>query len=481
MPISWGGALDQPLACYENRNAALWAKGAPYILAWYRKTHAPASDHGLSIVKDNRRDEKPSVSVIIPVYNGEPWLSDCIDSILKQTLRSIEIICIDDGSTDKSQTRLLELLGEDKRFVVAHQENAGQSCARNAALALARGDFVYFIDADDILDTDALSQLYERATQDRLDILFFDATAFADCDDENCLRMAENGKRGYQRHFTYPGVYSGPDLFCCLKENTEFLPSPCLQLVRRAHLADHSLAFADGIVHEDELFTFASILLAGRAGYMARSLYRRRYRMDSTMTRPTSFANVYGYFRCFLGMQDVLGTIRLDERQQEAATNRLGGMLYLARNRYLELSPEEQYAVEGLPAPERKLMKLYVADWGKLKADTQRLTAQLRNSNAQRASLSGQLAQRMAEKAALAQEKATFSRENAALTREKAALARERATLARQLSDIRSGWSFRTGRVITWFPRKVRGGVRCYREHGLAYTLKRILEKCRGK
>ncbi len=108
--------------------------------------------------------ESPLVSVIIPIYNVEKYLRECLDSVINQTLREIEIICVNDGSTDKSGSILESFAQSDKRIVAIHKANAGVAKARNEALNLARGKFVYFIDSDDFCPShDTLFTLYTNA------------------------------------------------------------------------------------------------------------------------------------------------------------------------------------------------------------------------------------------------------------------------------------------------------------------------------
>lgn len=107
--------------------------------------------------------EAPLVSVVVPVYNAEPYLRECLDSLFGQTLKEIEIIAVDDGSTDGSGKILDEFAARDRRLKVIHQENAGVSAARNRGIKAARGRYLTFVDADDRIDRQALGYLcFER-------------------------------------------------------------------------------------------------------------------------------------------------------------------------------------------------------------------------------------------------------------------------------------------------------------------------------
>ena len=106
---------------------------------------------------------QPKISVIIPVYNVEKYLGECLDSILAQTFQDFEIICVDDGSTDRSLDILQEYKRKDDRFVIFQQRHAGAGAARNHGLKLAEGKYIQFLDSDDYFEPTLLEELYTRA------------------------------------------------------------------------------------------------------------------------------------------------------------------------------------------------------------------------------------------------------------------------------------------------------------------------------
>lgn len=115
---------------------------------------------------------KAKVSIVIPVYNAEKYLGECLDAVLGQTLRELEVICVDDGSTDDSLRILGERAKSDMRLSVIRQENAGAGAARNRGLAAATGDYIAFMDADDFYpDADTLSCLYADAVGSGLPVV----------------------------------------------------------------------------------------------------------------------------------------------------------------------------------------------------------------------------------------------------------------------------------------------------------------------
>lgn len=112
----------------------------------------------------------PLISIIVPVYNAAPYLSTCIESILNQTLTDIEILLIDDGSTDSSGAICDVYAAKDKRINVVHKKNGGVSSARNAGLAIATGEYIGWVDADDYIEPDMFEYLYNLAINYKADI-----------------------------------------------------------------------------------------------------------------------------------------------------------------------------------------------------------------------------------------------------------------------------------------------------------------------
>ena len=104
-----------------------------------------------------------AVSVIVPIYNVEKFLKRCLDSIINQTLKDIEIICVNDGSTDGSAEILDQYKNLDNRIIVLNCKNQGPSVARNTGMKIARGEYVSFVDSDDWIDNDFLEKLYVAA------------------------------------------------------------------------------------------------------------------------------------------------------------------------------------------------------------------------------------------------------------------------------------------------------------------------------
>lgn len=241
--------------------------------------------------------ERVKVSVIIPVYNVEKYLSDCLTSALKQTLKEIEIICVNDGSTDRSMAILSEYARTDQRVVILEQANMGLSEARNTGLLHASGEFICLLDSDDMLAEDALEMMYGHATDKKLDVLCFDAEVLYETE---ALKSSNNQTGYFARKYEYGGVRAGKQLLADMMERDDFIVAAWLIFADRGWLERSGIRFKPGILHEDGLFCVECYLKAERIFYLNRRMYRYRIRENSIMTSGRGVRNLYSYI-CILG------------------------------------------------------------------------------------------------------------------------------------------------------------------------------------
>jgi len=233
--------------------------------------------------------DTPKVSVIMPLYNTEAYVGEALRSIQRQTLRETEILVVDDGSTDAGAAAVEALAASDSRIRLLRQANAGQAAARNAALDIARGRYVYFMDSDDLLEADALEACYAKCTAERLDFVFFDGVSFGDA-------ASDAPWFDYRRAGAFEDrIYRGTEVLVRQLSAGRYRCSVCLNLIRRGLIEEAGLRFHAGIIHEDELFTALLYFEAQRVGRIDRTFFRRRVRSRSTMTTAFSARNVAGY------------------------------------------------------------------------------------------------------------------------------------------------------------------------------------------
>ena len=187
------------------------------------------------------------ISVIIPVYNVENYLKECLDHIINQTFRDIEIICINDGSTDSSPDILKDYASKDKRIRIISQENIGLAATRNKGIELAMGDYIYFMDGDDYLDLSALDKLYALSKKHDPDFIMFKLRNFNDKTKENIdddyYNMPHLKKKVGGNLFNYNDV---EDIALKLAVNA---PG---NFYKRQFISD--LRFPEGLLFEDNVF-----------------------------------------------------------------------------------------------------------------------------------------------------------------------------------------------------------------------------------
>lgn len=242
----------------------------------------------------------PLVSVIMPVFNAAPYLPAALESIRGQSLQDIELLCVDDGSTDACPDILARFQAEDPRIRVIRQANGGPGAARNAGLSVARGRYVYCFDSDDLLAPEALAQAVAEADEHQLDALWFGASSFGDAE----MRAQR------PQMFTYFDGEHGPtetmtgEGFLARKvAQGQYRCSPCIYLVRRELLETAAIRYPEAGLHEDNLFTFEVCLAAQRVRELPHKWFRRRVRPGSIMTSRSTLSN---YLGCLVGYEGML-------------------------------------------------------------------------------------------------------------------------------------------------------------------------------
>lgn len=238
------------------------------------------------------------VSVILPIYNVASYLDETIGSLLNQSLKEIEIIAVNDGSTDHSEEIIRKYMQQDSRISYFYQENQGQSVARNLALQHAIGDYIYMMDSDDVLgDPNALQIYYEYAEKYKADFIFFDGDTFSE---DNANRTTWNTKRTHLVEENIP--YEGEYLLNLMLDKSVHNCVVWLLLIDRNYLNHIGLKFYPGIIHEDELFTTILTLQSHSIYCLKQSFIKHRIRSASTMGLRYTKRNM----NCYLTVIDEL-------------------------------------------------------------------------------------------------------------------------------------------------------------------------------
>lgn len=220
------------------------------------------------------------ISVIVPVYNCENYLEESIKSILNQSFRDIEVICVDDGSTDDSLNILNKLSIQDTRLKVYTQENQGASVARNNALEKVSGEYIYFFDADDYIVDDCLEKIYNNARNNDSDIVIFKYDQYKEDS------FLNHSQQDIEKQF--PNTDFTNFTFNCYDYRIRAFKgpfAPWFKLYKKEFLDKYDFEFPPNLNHNDVPFHVKTILKASKISFIPEYLYH--YRIDN----PNSISN----------------------------------------------------------------------------------------------------------------------------------------------------------------------------------------------
>lgn len=270
------------------------------------------------------------ISVIIPVYNAEKYLSESINSILNQTFTDIEVICVDDGSQDNSLNMLYEFEKKDNRIQVFHQENNGGGAARNFALPKAKGKYIYFMDADDIIELDAFEQFYNLAEEKNVDFIICRAINYNSDTDEY-----------YKEEYFYMDTlydFVGDEVFDW-RDIGELVfkisVTPWGKFFNREFVIKSGARFAEGLIFHDNIFFWEMLFNSNRIYFYDKELcYRRVHSKSSVESRDKRFVST-------IPIHNMIVSIFIKYNQFEKFKKRLyTKKLYLVNDRYMQVKRE---------------------------------------------------------------------------------------------------------------------------------------------
>ncbi len=278
----------------------------------------------------------PKISIIVPCYNVAPYVKECLDSLTEQTLRDIEILCIDDKSTDNTLEIIRLCAAADSRIQVIEQpKNGGQGLARNCAIRDAKGEYVLCVDADDMLTCDACEKLYARAKNNNLDMLMFSGYNFT--------QNPQNRIANPYWSFAWTDCLNGCEIFTyrdVIQCMTMLPVSACLTMYNLNFIKQHNILFPEGLRFEDNVFFLQALLNAKRISFDRTEYYVRRIHSESTTQNwDKHFAD---YIQIIDLILDYLITTQVDasiyrlyrSQYTQIAVNRFTGFNKPAKRRY---------------------------------------------------------------------------------------------------------------------------------------------------
>ena len=265
----------------------------------------------------NKKDSV-KVSVIIPVYNVENYLKQCLESVINQTLKDIEIICIDDASTDGSISVLNRYAVKDKRIqIVSNKKNRGLSAVRNDGVKISKGKYLFFLDSDDYIENNALEVLHDLADKKQTDMLGF--RWYIEREED----YIPDGIEKIVLMSPTEDVVSGEELFIKRVGEGAFNVYACMYLYSRRFLIDNNLSFDEEIIYEDQLFFFQVLMEAERVYCIPDRLYHYRIRKDS-ITNNESNDNLLKRLNCLCRIIHVLRNSTITESDRELQYAKVG-------------------------------------------------------------------------------------------------------------------------------------------------------------
>lgn len=258
----------------NNQNVRFYIRKAVEAIDTDKITDSKTLKSRYAILKKLQVENQPykpttGVSIIIPCYDVEPYLRQCLDSVINQTMKNIQIICINDESPDNSLEILKEYAAKDDRIVVIDQKNQGLSGSRNNALKIITGEYVEFLDSDDWLRSDTVELLYNKAKKYDLDVLNFEGWNYFP---ESDKYVQDKVQRIDYLPFEKP-YYDKDDI----EQFAHLIPvSSCRFFYKASFIKEHNYTFPEGLCFEDNLFTRRAFCEMSRFGVEKSVLYNRR-------------------------------------------------------------------------------------------------------------------------------------------------------------------------------------------------------------
>ena len=289
------------------------------MIILYKKFFSKIKKNNITILTKFKKKEKSIlfnnilISIIVPVYNTEKWIGECLFSILSQSIIEIEIICINDGSIDKSKKILKKFAFLDCRIIIINQENKGLAATRNVGINFALGKYILFLDSDDMFQNGTLNELINIINKIKVEVIYFDAyllfmpgTAYN-----------KNKVNYYRRKKSY-GYLSGKDLFSNIILNESFSDSACLMMINRTWLNENKIKFIEGIIYEDSIFSIQVLMKAAHTFHINKKYYIYRIRSNSIMSTDLKPINLYSRLIGYKEFIKIYENEKLSKYQQKA-------------------------------------------------------------------------------------------------------------------------------------------------------------------
>lgn len=327
------------------------------------------------------------MSVIIPVYNAERYLDETLESVMCQTLRNIEIICIDDASTDASRSILMDYTQRDDRItLVSCVDNGGCGRSCNLGIELASGKYIQILGNDDLLEHDALEKLFNVCQQEGIDFCQYSVHVFSDeVNDQGHIDRKKRMEHYHRVEHEY-GVTTGVVLMKAQYHFNEYRMTNGPQFVRLDLIKANGIRNIEGVKHEDMYYTYCILMAAQRATLMPDPFYKYRIRRGSQEFNKEetaqNSAECFSLLRSSVAMaRDTPSLLFGDEEFNEVIRKYVFSHLKRALAMYEKLTPEDQVEVESMCTPLEKSYLYLVKGWrqGRLRRFARKMKKHLKH------------------------------------------------------------------------------------------------------
>ena len=261
-------------------------------------------------VVQNQVDYEPKVSVIMPVYNVEAYLRECLNSVVDQTLKEIEIICIDDGSTDNSLSILKEYAQKDPRISVLQQKNLHAGVARNAGMTIAKGKYLSFLDADDFFELRMLEDCYSLIEKEGSEILLYQYWDYNDETHEPEQVRGINKKLTNDESITLPTISARKQLM------TMCNPMPWNKLICHQFIKDVGIRFQSQLASNDVYFSLSALACSQKITLFYKPYVYYRYNRKGSL-RNARDRSPFDFYKAYEKLYKILKKKRLYKTYQE--------------------------------------------------------------------------------------------------------------------------------------------------------------------
>lgn len=344
----------------------------------------------------NTDKKEYGISVIMPCYNTEQYVEETLKSVLNQSFKDYEIICLNDGSTDGTLEILKRYQQSYPNIRVISSENHGVAYQRNTGVQCAQGKYIYYMDSDDLLKENCLETLYQYAEADNLDVVYFEADSFYET--KEIEEAFPQFLTLYHRHKEYNGIYDGRNLYIQMENAGDIKMSVGLQFTCRQFLLDNNIKFGMERYFEDNLYTVKVTLKAGKARCVRDNLYLRRVRANSTMTTSENKTRFESYLEVVRGLMQILEEEKQDFVLQEAIYKRIRGTFMNVYKDYLKVPKEEKEEFFGEKGSPLYLLTGMASFMNIEEVDRKKVSEKLKKTYAEKSEINAKLQRTYAEK-----------------------------------------------------------------------------------